>query len=105
VVSLPTRTLSVCLDFPAELATAVWGLHTSMTAEAMPFPTAITRTHTHDATRGATGDRHIFSWSRENPSLSCALPARMGLPRHAPTDRSAGEAQRGDERARDRAGR
>jgi peptide deformylase len=60
-VRLPTRTLSVCLDFPAELATAVWGLHTSMTAESLPFPTAITRTDTRD--------RNIFSWSCENPPL------------------------------------
>lgn len=60
-VRLPTRTLSVCLDFPAELAASVWGLHTSMTAQAMPFATAIGR---HDA-----GDRHIFSWSCEDPPL------------------------------------
>lgn len=60
-VRLPTRTLSVCLDFPAELAAAVWGLHTSMTAEAMPFRTAINRDD--------IGDRHIFSWSCEDPPL------------------------------------
>lgn len=42
-VRLPTRTLSVCLDFPTELTTAVWGLHTSMTAQATPFATAIGR--------------------------------------------------------------
>jgi hypothetical protein len=52
-VRLPTRTLSVCLDFPAELAASVWGLHTSMTAQAMPFATAIGRDD--------TGDRHVFS--------------------------------------------
>ncbi|MGB3442680.1 MAG: peptide deformylase [Actinophytocola sp.] len=60
-VRLPTRTLSVCLDFPAELAASVWGLHTSMTAQAMPFATAIGRDD--------TGDRHIFSWSCEDPPL------------------------------------
>ncbi len=60
-VRLPTRKLSVCLDFPAECATAVWGLHTSMTAEAMPFRTPITRTE--------EAGRHVFSWSCEDPSL------------------------------------
>ncbi|MGQ0775573.1 MAG: peptide deformylase [Pseudonocardiales bacterium] len=60
-VRLPTRTLSVCLDFPADLAASVWGLHTSMTAQAMPFATAITRAD--------TGDRHTFSWSCEDPPL------------------------------------
>ncbi|MDQ3576827.1 MAG: peptide deformylase [Actinomycetota bacterium] len=58
-VRLPTRTLSVCLDFPADLAATVWGLHTSMTAQAMPFATAIGRDD--------TGERHVFSWSCEDP--------------------------------------
>lgn len=60
-VRLPTRTLSVTLDFPANLTAAVWGLHTSMTAQAMPFATAIARDD--------TGDRHAFSWSCEDPPL------------------------------------
>jgi peptide deformylase len=60
-VRLPTRTLSVCLDFPADLRPAVWGLHTSMTALAMPFATAIGRDD--------TGERHVFSWSCEDPPL------------------------------------
>ncbi|MBB5858302.1 peptide deformylase [Amycolatopsis umgeniensis] len=60
-IRLPTRTLSACLDFPADLSPAVWGLHTSMTAQAMPFATAIARDD--------TGDRHTFSWSCEDPPL------------------------------------
>jgi peptide deformylase len=60
-VRLPTRTLSVCMDFPAALAPSVWGLHTSMTAQAMPFPTAIARED--------TGERQVFSWSCEDPPL------------------------------------
>lgn len=60
-VRLPTRTLSVCLGFPAELAASVWGLHTSMTAQAMPLATAIARNH--------TADRHVFSWACEDPPL------------------------------------
>jgi peptide deformylase len=60
-VRLPTKHLSVRLDFPAELDPAVWGLHTSMAAESMPFPTAI---HTQEV-----GDRRIYSWSTEDPPL------------------------------------
>lgn len=60
-VRLPTRTLSVCLDFPADLGVQVWGLHTSMTAQAMPFATAISRED--------TGERHTFSWSCADPPL------------------------------------
>jgi len=60
-VRLPTRHLSVRLDFPGDLDPAVWGLHTSMTAESMPFQTAI---HIHEA-----GDRRIYSWSTDDPPL------------------------------------
>lgn len=60
-VRLPTRTLSVCLDFPSDLSPAVWGLHTSMTAQAMPFATAISRND--------TDGRSTFSWSCEDPPL------------------------------------
>ncbi|MEO7193722.1 MAG: peptide deformylase, partial [Pseudonocardiaceae bacterium] len=60
-VRLPTRHLSVKLDFPTDLDPAVWGLHTSMTAESMPFQTAI---HTQ-----RVGDRKIYSWSTEDPPL------------------------------------
>lgn len=60
-VRLPTNTLSVTLDIPAELQPAVWGLETSMTAEAMPFRTAITRAD--------SGDRCVFSWATKQPPL------------------------------------
>lgn len=60
-IRLPTRTLSVCLDFPIDCSASVWGLHTSMTAQAMPFATPITR--------ATSGERSIFSWSCENPPL------------------------------------
>ena len=60
-VRLPTHRLSVRLDFPAELQPAVWGLHTSMTAESVPFPTPIRR-HVSDG-------RHSFSWSTDDPPL------------------------------------
>ncbi|HZD14503.1 MAG TPA: peptide deformylase [Pseudonocardiaceae bacterium] len=60
-VRLPTNRLSVSLDLPTELAPVVWGLHTSMTAEAMPFRTPINRAEQHDRT--------VFSWSCEAPPL------------------------------------
>ncbi|HEY4022797.1 MAG TPA: peptide deformylase [Pseudonocardiaceae bacterium] len=60
-VRLPTNRLSVTLDFPSELAPVVWGLHTSMAAEAMPFRTAIDRT--------LDGDRAVFAWSCEVPPV------------------------------------
>ncbi|MEV4731942.1 peptide deformylase [Saccharopolyspora sp. NPDC049426] len=60
-VRLPTRTLSVSLDFPTALEPTVWGLHTSLAAESLPFPTAIADHH--------SGDRTRYSWSTDNPPL------------------------------------
>jgi peptide deformylase len=60
-VRLPTNRLSVCLDFPADLLPVVWGLHTSMTAEALPFRTPIRR--------AVEGDRAVFAWSCDDPPL------------------------------------
>ncbi len=55
------RGLLVTLDFPTRLDPAVWGLHTSMTAESMPFATAI-QVHRSDG-------RAVYSWSTEDPPL------------------------------------
>lgn len=60
-VRLPTRKLSVTLDFPAGLQPAVWGTETTMTAHAMPFRTPVRRT-TED-------DRAVFAWSTDDPPL------------------------------------
>jgi len=60
-VRLPTQRLSVQLQFPAELDPAVWGMETSMTAEAYPFRTAIEQEE-------RDGNR-VFSWSTDNPPL------------------------------------
>lgn len=60
-VRLPTRRLSVRLDFPADLDPIVWGTETTMTAEAFPFRTAIQRDD--------VGERRIYSWSTEEPPL------------------------------------
>ncbi|MDQ3762546.1 MAG: peptide deformylase [Actinomycetota bacterium] len=60
-VRLPTRRLSVRLDFPAKLEPSVWGMETSMSAQALPFRTPITRTD--------DGDRTRFAWTTEDPPL------------------------------------
>ena len=47
--------------FPARLQPVVWGIMTSMTAEASPFPTPIARQD--------NGDEIVFTWSTEDPPL------------------------------------
>ena len=60
-VRLPTECVSVTLRFPSELQPVVWGMETTMTAEAFPFRTAIDRT-TEEGT-------DVFSWSTDAPPL------------------------------------
>jgi peptide deformylase len=60
-VRLPTRRLSVELRFPLDLDPAVWGMETSMTAEAYPFRTAI-----QQETQGKV---KVFCWATEEPPL------------------------------------
>ncbi|MBV8995577.1 MAG: peptide deformylase [Pseudonocardiales bacterium] len=60
-VRLPTRQLIVRLDFPAELEPSAWGMETSMSAEALPFRTPISRIN--------NGERTQFSWTTDDPPL------------------------------------
>ncbi len=60
-IRLPTRRLSMTALFPARLQPVVWGITTSMTAEASPFPTPISR---HES-----GDEVVFSWAIDEPPL------------------------------------
>jgi peptide deformylase len=60
-IRLPTRRLSTTVIFPARLQPVVWGIVTSMTAEASPFPTPIARQD--------NGDEIVFTWSTEDPPL------------------------------------
>ncbi len=60
-VRLPTRHLIVRLDFPTALGPSVWGMETSMSAQALPFRTPITRTE--------DGDRTRFTWTTDDPPL------------------------------------
>jgi peptide deformylase len=61
-VRLPTRCLSVRLDFPAETRPVVWGVETSLTAEAGPLRTPMTESR--------EGDRVVFDWTTNNPPLN-----------------------------------
>jgi peptide deformylase len=60
-VRLPTRKLTVRLDFPASLQPAVWGVQTSLTAESVPLRTPLSE--------NVEGDRVSFEWSTDSPPL------------------------------------
>jgi peptide deformylase len=60
-VRLPTRNLTVRLDFPVEFEPQVWGMETSLAAE-VPVRTPLER---HNE-----GDRAIFEWSTDAPLLN-----------------------------------
>lgn len=60
-VRLPTRRMSLLLSFPIDLQPAVWGIETSMTAEASPFRDPLVRT--------VDDDRVTFNWAVEDPPL------------------------------------
>jgi peptide deformylase len=60
-VRLPTERLSVRLDLPSELDPVAWGIETTMTADAFPFRTAITRDQ--------EGRHDVFSWATDHPPL------------------------------------
>lgn len=104
-VRLPTRRLSVRLDFPSMLEPTVWGLYTSMTADAMPFPTAIATTR--------DGDRDVFHWATTDPPLHARYRLEWDFRNRAPTEeepprpsesmRSAGIVQHDDPRLRNTA--
>jgi peptide deformylase len=61
-VRLPTRRLTVVLDFPAETRPVVWGVETSLTAEAGPLKTPMAERR--------EGDRVVFDWSTDDPPLN-----------------------------------
>jgi peptide deformylase len=61
-VRLPTRRLTVRLDFPADLDPQVWGVETSLSAEEVPLRTPIER--------GDAAGRAHFEWVTEAPPLN-----------------------------------
>lgn len=60
-VRLPTKRLSVELDFPTEAAPTAWGTETTLTATQVALRTAIHRS--------ANEKRTLFSWSTEDPPM------------------------------------
>ncbi len=64
-IRMPTQKLGVQLSFPAELDAVVWGLETSMTAEAVPVRTSIAQTD--------EAEMRTFSWSANNPDLDARI--------------------------------
>ena len=60
-IRLPTRRLSLTLAIPADLEPAVWGMETSMTAEASPFRTPIVRS--------VCDGMAVFTWSTDDPPV------------------------------------
>lgn len=61
-VRLPTRRMTVRIDLPGALDPQVWGVETSMSAEETPLRTTIEKQ--------LEGERSIFTWTTENPSLN-----------------------------------
>jgi peptide deformylase len=59
-VRIPTRRLTVRLDFPAAREPVVWGVQTSLTAES-DLRTPVDRVE--------YGDRLVFGWSTEHPPM------------------------------------
>jgi peptide deformylase len=60
-VRLPTRRLTVRLDFPVGLGPVVWGVESSLSSEAVPLRTPIEQE--------IDGDRAIFTWDTDAPAL------------------------------------
>jgi peptide deformylase len=60
-VRMPTRRLSVRLEFPASLLPTVWGVQASLTAESAPLRTPLMQS--------VDGDRVSFEWSTDDPPL------------------------------------
>lgn len=103
VVRLPTRRLSVRLDFPTSLRPVVWGVESSLTAEATALRSPV-------AGR-VEGDRSVFDWSTEDPGISnryrlewrfrtdhaatVRVPRQGSGQRHSDQMRGAGILQRG----------
>jgi peptide deformylase len=61
-IRLPTRKLTVSLDFPQAMRPVVWGVESSLTAEAGALPSPVIQR--------ARGDRVHFVWSTETPALN-----------------------------------
>jgi peptide deformylase len=92
----PTRRLAVRLDFPADLRPVVWGVESSLTAEAGALKTPVRES--------IIGDRIHFDWETDEPALNAryrlewrfrseSVPAQRGS--RPPVSRRASELMRG----------
>lgn len=90
-VRMPTRRLTVRLDFPAALDPQVWGVETSMSSEETPLRTPVTR--------AADGDRAVFEWSTDTPPLNARFRLEWRF-RSLPAQAPAATEQRASERMR-----
>jgi hypothetical protein len=70
-VALPTDRLELCVDLPAAARPAVWGSHSSLSAEDVPLGTPITQ--------GRVGERAVFSWATEQPTLHSRVQLQWHL--------------------------
>lgn len=61
-VRLPTRRLTVEVEFPRSLAPVVWGVETSLSAESIPLRTPISEELTEEG-------RALFSWATDSAAL------------------------------------
>lgn len=77
-IRLPTDQIVVRLDFPVEVNPKVWGMETSMSAEAQPFREPIQRVE--------SGDRVQFSWSTDSPPLHARYRLEWRFKNHQPKD-------------------
>jgi peptide deformylase len=108
-IRMPTRRLTIRLEFPAGLDPVVWGVQSSLTAEATDLRTPVERTE--------LGDRVRFTWSTDHPVMHTGYRLewrfRPPLPARNAADTSvsaavqasermaaAGILQRGDDRLR-----
>lgn len=60
-IRLPTRKVSVEVDFPASLRPLVWGVETSLSTESVPLRTPISHEYTADG-------RVVYRWQTDSPT-------------------------------------
>jgi len=92
-VRLPTRRLAVSLRFPAELEAAVWGMETSMTAEASPLRTAIRQQR--------DGDDTVYTWATVDPPLHARYRLEWRFRGRAAEDQGAADDVKPSDRMRE----
>lgn len=78
-IRLPTRRLTVEVDLPAGSDPVVWGVETSLAADALPLRTPVER-------QQRTGGRVVFAWHTDSPSLNALYRLEWRFGAHPQTD-------------------